>query len=167
MFNLLCAETNNKSFVDRIVNYCISSWNERATGFSVIATFANELRDLAPYDSCIVTMMDRMTGRIEVACARGEHRTEQRHRQIKMGEGVIGWVLENMQPIINGDPKLDFAEELQPFFKDYRTMIVVPVGGKTSDVRGAVSLYSRNLAQYAEEQVTLLSEAVELYAGSL
>lgn len=133
--------------------------------FTLTTTFADGLRELLPYDSCIVTQLDRASGQIDVACARGDHRTDQRLREISMGERVTGWVIENMKPVINSDPKLDFEEQLLPLFGNYQTMAVVPFGEVSGAVRGAVSLYSSNLKAYTAAQEMMLKEAVSLYGS--
>ena len=135
--------------------------------FTLTTTFVDELKEIVPYDSCIVTQLDRATGQIDVACARGEHRTDQRLREITMGGRVTGWVIENMQSVINSDPKLDFDDHLLPFFQNYRALAVVPFGEVTGAVRGAVSLYTHSQNSFTESQEMLLKEAASLYGGVL
>ncbi|HEX8069143.1 MAG TPA: HD domain-containing phosphohydrolase [Pyrinomonadaceae bacterium] len=137
-----------------------------ATQEEMLAAFARGLRALVPYDTCAVALARAETGDAAVAHAAGLHATALRNHAYTPGEGVTGWVLSNLRPFANTDPKLDFAPALATQFAGYRTLACVPVRGGRETL-GTITLYAQALAAYSVPQQKLLEAAAMILATAL
>ncbi|MBA2339782.1 MAG: HD domain-containing protein [Pyrinomonadaceae bacterium] len=147
--------------------YDLSQSLNAARGQSEITHhFTDKLNAVAPFDSCVVTLLKPGAGDAFVAHAEGHHAELLRERETKLGEGVTGWVLANHKPFCNTKPSLDLTTLPAAQAESYRTLAVFPImrGG---EIYGAVSLYSMSLAEYTTEHQRLLTEAASLLAAAL
>src|SRR5690606_9859772 len=96
----------------------------------------------------------------------GANQAELRSKTIAPGDGATGYVLESRQPVQNVDPALDFAFSLAEFGRDYTAMASLPLISNDALV-GAVSLYSRTIACYADEHIRLLETVSRIAADSI
>jgi hypothetical protein len=110
--------------------------------------------------------VDELTGEGRVVRASGRDASVLEGRGVPQGFGVTGWVLVNLKPLFNSDPRLDFPEDLAAHFQSYRTLAVAPVANDRA-LFGAVALYSASLAEYDVRRQHLLLEAANLFARSL
>jgi nitrate/nitrite-specific signal transduction histidine kinase len=127
--------------------------------------FMEQLSAIVPYETCAITLTSEATGDNMIAYAGGQHASLLRGRKIELGEGVTGWVIANRKPFCNTDPRLDLPSTLAEQFAPYRTLAVFLL--ITDTEVGAVALYSSALAEYSEDQQTLLKEAAALFSSSL
>jgi hypothetical protein len=132
----------------------------------VITAFVEGLRDIAPYDTCAVTLADALSGDYEITHAAGEHGASLVGRKVMPGEGVAGWVIANRHPFCNTDPRLDLPPTLAEKFASYRTLAIFPII-KGKELFGTVALYSSVLGEYSSNLQRLLSEATSLLALAL
>jgi putative nucleotidyltransferase with HDIG domain len=132
----------------------------------VISTWTMGLKAIVPYDSCTVTLAPSHTDDSIVAHAFGEHADLLRDRRVIPGEGVTGWVLANLQPFYNADPRLDLPPGLAAQCAAYRTLAACPILCD-GEMHGVVSLYSKTLTGYSDEHAQLLQEAARLLAAAL
>ncbi|MBC7910213.1 MAG: HD domain-containing protein [Pyrinomonadaceae bacterium] len=132
----------------------------------ILETFTDKLRDLAPFNTCSVTLVMPETGENIIMHAAGEHGAALIGRKITFGEGVTGWTMANRTSFCNTDPKLDFPPALAEKFADYRTLAAFPLI-KDKEVLGAVSLYSSEIGEYTNEHQQLIEEAAAFVATAL
>ncbi len=132
----------------------------------ILMAFVERLRDVAPYDTCAMTLADAESGDYSITHAAGEHGASLVGRTVMPGEGVSGWVIANRHPFCNTDPKLDLPPTLAEKFAAYRTLAVFPIM-KGKELYGTVALYSSVLGEYSPNLQRLLSEAAGLLALAL
>jgi diguanylate cyclase (GGDEF)-like protein/putative nucleotidyltransferase with HDIG domain len=128
--------------------------------------FTAKIRDLAPYDTCVVYLLEKGGDQAVAAHVDGANQAELRSKTIAPGDGATGYVLESRQPVQNVDPALDFAFSLAEFGRDYTAMASLPLISNDALV-GAVSLYSRTIACYADEHIRLLETVSRIAADSI
>lgn len=131
-----------------------------------IASLTRSLKAIVPYDSCTLTLTPPHSVDCVVAHADGEHAALLLGRRIVPGEGVTGWVLANLQPFYNADPKLDLPPALAAHCAAFRTLAACPILCDGA-MHGVVTLYSSALALYGDEHSHLLEEVAGLLAAAL
>jgi putative nucleotidyltransferase with HDIG domain len=136
------------------------------THAEVLAAFTNALRMLVPYDTCAISLVRPEGGDARVVHAAGLHAAALRGHVFAPGDGITGWVLSNLRPFANTDPKLDFPDALAAQFAAYRTLLVVPVEGQRT-AYGTLGLYSQARAAYTTAQQKLLEAAAMILATAL
>jgi diguanylate cyclase (GGDEF)-like protein len=79
-----------------------------------------------------------------------------RSLRIPMGQGLSGWVAENRQPILNGNPSVEpgYLNDSK-VFSTLRSALAVPLEG-ASGVIGVVSLYREGRDAFSTEEQVLL-----------
>ncbi|HEX3559244.1 MAG TPA: HD domain-containing phosphohydrolase [Pyrinomonadaceae bacterium] len=130
------------------------------------AAFVGRLGRVVPADTCALVRISAETGESRVALASGRNASLLEGRVVRHGSGVTGWVLANLKPLFNSDPKLDLPEDAAAHFKDYRTLAVAPVADDGA-LFGAIALYSATLHEYDARHGQLLCEAANIFARSL
>ncbi len=136
------------------------------THAEVLVAFTDALRTLVPYDTCAIALVRPEGGDARVAYAAGLHAAALRGHVFSPGDGITGWVLSNLRPFANTDPKLDFPDALAAQFAAYRTLLAVPVEGQRT-AYGTLSLYSQTRAAYTMAQQKLLEAAAMILATAL
>lgn len=132
----------------------------------VITALTRSLKAIVPYDACTITLTPPHRDDCVVAYADGEHAALLLGRHVVPGEGVTGWVLANLQPFYNADPKLDLPPGLAAHCAAFRTLAACPIRCDGA-MHGVVTLYSTTLARYEDEHSQLLEEAARLSAAAL
>ena len=127
-----------------------------------LSLFTEKISELAPYDTCVVYLIDKDARTATAKHVDGANKTELLNKTIAVGDGATGYVLETGQSVQNVDPALDFAFSDTDFSRDYIGMVSLPLIADETIV-GAVSLYSRSVACYADEHIRLL-DTVSLIA---
>lgn len=133
---------------------------------AVMASLTASLKSILPFDACTVTLTPPHRDECVVAHAFGEHAARLVGRSIIPGEGVTGWVLANLQPFYNADPKLDLPPGLAPHCASFRTLAACPILCD-GEMHGVVTLYSTALDRYGDEHSQLLEEVARLLAAAL
>jgi diguanylate cyclase (GGDEF)-like protein/putative nucleotidyltransferase with HDIG domain len=76
--------------------------------------------------------------------------------EIPIGQGLSGWVAENVKPILNGNPAVEPGYLNDPAtFSLLRSAISVPLEGLTGNV-GALTLYHREANAFTRDQLRVL-----------
>ncbi len=131
-----------------------------------LALLTEKVRELAPYDTCVVYLLDK-TG--ESAVARhvaGANQEDLLSKSVIPGEGATGYVLKARHSVQNVDPALDFAFSDAEFSRDYIAMASLPLVSDDGIV-GAVSLYSRTIACYSDEHIRLLETVARIATDAI
>ena len=130
------------------------------------AAFVERVARVVPADTCALVRVNEATGRGRVVRASGRGAALLEGRAVAHGSGVTGWVLANLKPLFNSDPRLDLPEDAAAHFEDYRTLAVAPVAEGRA-LFGAIALYSASLDNYDARLQRLLLEAAAIFARSL
>ncbi len=88
------------------------------------------------------------------------------HRRVKVGQGATGFALKTRQNVKNVDPDLDFSYSQIELTQMYSTLASVPLIAD-DDLIGAVTIYSRELAEYGEEHIRLLETISRIAADAI
>jgi DNA-binding PucR family transcriptional regulator len=100
--------------------------------------------------------------------------TEAAHRhfvnaiQLRLGEGLVGWVAYEREPVIledeaMKDPRFKPFDELQE--ERFKSALVVPILLNKLERVGVIALWSRRRAHFGAEHLEILSEVAALLAG--
>jgi putative nucleotidyltransferase with HDIG domain len=130
------------------------------------AAFVERIARVVPADTCALVRVNGATGRGRVVRASGRGAALLEGHAVAHGSGVTGWVLANLKPLFNSDPRLDLPEDAAAHFEDYRTLAVAPVAHERV-LFGAIALYSASLDNYDVRRQSLLLEAAAIFARSL
>ena len=129
----------------------------------IYSLFTKKIRELVPYDSCVVYLSDELRDEAVAVYAAGENRNELQGWKIRSGIGVTGVVLKKRKPISYTNPASDFNGFNGKFINEYKAMISLPLIADEK-LLGAVSLYSSVIENYGEEHSRLL-ETVSVIAS--
>jgi putative nucleotidyltransferase with HDIG domain len=130
------------------------------------AAFVERIARVVPAETCALVRVNEATGRGRVVRASGRGASLLEGRAVAHGSGVTGWVLANLKPLFNSDPRLDLPEDAAAHFEGYRTLAVAPVAEGRA-LFGAIALYSASLDKYDARRQRLLLEAAAIFARSL
>jgi diguanylate cyclase (GGDEF)-like protein/putative nucleotidyltransferase with HDIG domain len=119
-----------------------------------LSLFAMRLRKLVPYDSIAVFIPKG--GILMPEFVSGDNFRTLSSLAVPMGEGLCGWVAQNLKPIINGDPALeaDFTNAPKNT-TELRSALVVPLGGLTGLV-GILALYRAEVDAFTSDHLRVL-----------
>lgn len=140
-----------------------------------MAIFTGLLDSVIPFDpendTCVLYWLDDDHRMAQVEFAMGMQAEKFAGLYIKPGEGITGWTLANHNYFANTDPALDiFALELScregAGLSAYQTVAVFPVM-KGNDLLGALTLYSRTLKSFDDDQIDRLKRATALISDVL
>jgi diguanylate cyclase (GGDEF)-like protein/putative nucleotidyltransferase with HDIG domain len=152
------------SYVEQIklANREVFSLYELAREFSsslnlneTLDMFAAKIGEFVPYDTCIVYLLDETRRTATAAHVDGHSAEVLISRRIKVGQGATGFALDTIKTVENVDPALDFVYSQSELAGQYLTLAAVPL---TADDKliGAVTIYSRELEHYGQENIRLL-----------
>lgn len=152
------------AFVEKIklANQEVFNLYELAREFSAASSldetlklFADDLKKFVPFDSCAIYLMDSAHRTASAAYATGLDSESLVGRKLRLGQGATGYTLKTGETVKNAQPDLDFAHTDVQMVGRYSTLASVPMM-MDKRVIGAVTIYSKELKQYGEENIRLL-----------
>ena len=167
--------TRDPSYVEQIklANREVFNLYELAREFSSTVTlektlemFAKKVREVVPFNTCALYVLDPDTGFATAAHVEGENADMLSQRLIKSGQGATGFALKMGETVQNVDPDLDFTYSQTELIETYLTMASVPLiaGGK---LLGAVTIYSHKLESYGDDHIRLLETISRIAADAI
>ncbi|HEY1338567.1 MAG TPA: diguanylate cyclase [Bryobacteraceae bacterium] len=130
---------------------------ELGTSLSVdetLSVVAVRLRRMIPYDSIAVYIV--RDGALIPEYVNGEDFRFFSSLQIPMGMGLSGWVAENQQPILNGNPAVECGYLNDPKkFTLLRSALAVPLKGVNGTV-GVLTLYRLGKDAFSRDNLRIL-----------
>ncbi|MDX6578032.1 MAG: hypothetical protein QOE96_3985 [Blastocatellia bacterium] len=132
----------------------------------LMSVFSDKLSGIVSFDTCAVTMIAPDTGQMFVDHATGQNSQLIKGHRVILGEGITGWVIANRESFLSNDPCLDFPVTMTESFKSYKTLAAFPLM-KGDELYGALTVYSKTIAEYDKDQQKLLREAAAVLADSL
>ena len=158
------SEDGNRNYVEQIkrANREVFTLYELAKVFSsslnleeTLARFAGKLRELVPFETCLIYLFEERSQTARVVYAEGRNSAALRNKRIKPGDGATGVVLKNRETVRNVNPAMDFSFDSLENIEDYKVMISLPLVVDDCLI-GAVSLYSTELEGYEDEHLRIL-----------
>ena len=119
-----------------------------------LSVLSVRLRKLVPYDSMAVFLLK--DGRLVPELVSGDNFRLLSSLNIKVGDGICGWVAENRKPIVNGDPAIEAGYAPDPAkFTTQRSVLAVPLDG-LSGVVGVLAMYRSERDAFAADHLRIL-----------
>jgi diguanylate cyclase (GGDEF)-like protein/putative nucleotidyltransferase with HDIG domain len=119
-----------------------------------LSVLSIRLRKLVPYDSMAVFLLHN--DRLVPELVSGDNFRLLSSLNIKVGDGICGWVAENRKPIVNGDPNIEAGYDPDPAkFITQRSVLAVPLEG-LSGVVGVLALYRAEQDAFAVDHLRIL-----------
>ena len=131
-----------------------------------LSLFTKKVAEFVPFDTCIVYLLDETNEFATAAYVDGKNIIDLKGKQVKVGEGATGYVLETCKPVENVDPALDFTVTDVEIGQNYVAMASLPLLADEKLI-GAVSLYSSEIAIYEEEHLRLLETISRIAADAI
>jgi diguanylate cyclase (GGDEF)-like protein/putative nucleotidyltransferase with HDIG domain len=117
---------------------------------------SSRIKRFVPYSACVIYLVNS-DDRLLPNHVAGMYRDILEGVEIKLGEGVSGWVATNNKPLVNASPELDFPN-LELLARTFRSSLSVPLSTDTGVV-GVLTLYSDTSNNYTDQHLRLM-EAV-------
>jgi diguanylate cyclase (GGDEF)-like protein/putative nucleotidyltransferase with HDIG domain len=119
-----------------------------------LSVLAVRLKRLIPYDSIAVYAL--RDGRLIPEHVGGDNFRLFSSLQVPLGQGVSGWVAENLKPILNGNPLVEPGYVNDPSkFTTLRSVLAVPLEG-VNGVVGVLALYRAERDAFTKDHLRIL-----------
>jgi diguanylate cyclase (GGDEF)-like protein len=119
-----------------------------------MSMLAMRLRPLVPHHSMAIWV--RRDNVLAPAFVLGDDFRLFSSLEIPMGQGLSGWVAENLKPIVNGNPSVESGYLADPKkFSTLRSAIAVPLEGMNG-ATGVLALYHADRDAFSREHLRLL-----------
>lgn len=130
-----------------------------------LALLASKIRNLAPYDACAVYLLNSQTEMMSPYQAVGDYGNALEEIELKVGEGVTGWVAANRQTLINVSPAPDFSEN--PFLRSvFQSCLCLPLCIEDS-ILGVISLYAAVPNAFSDDHLRLMETITPQAASAI
>jgi diguanylate cyclase (GGDEF)-like protein/putative nucleotidyltransferase with HDIG domain len=126
---------------------------------AALSILVDKVGHVVPFDTCVVYLYDEVKGYAVAAHVAGINSIEFSKRCVAPGEGVTGFALANRTPTNQLHPSLDLIDSELEY--GYRSMASLPLY-KEQLLLGALSVYSRELQQYSDDQMRMLETVTKL-----
>ena len=121
------------------------------------------IKRFVPYSACAIYLVNSEDDRLLPHHVAGMYRDVLEGVEIKLGDGVTGWVAANNQPLMNVSPELDFPH-LEVLRKVFKSCLAIPLSVDASVV-GVITLYSDAPENYSDQHLRLM-EAVAPHSAT-
>lgn len=112
------------------------------------------LKRLIPYDTIAIYI--RREDKLHPDYVSGENLRLFTSLEIPIGQGLSGWVAENMKPILNGNPSVEAGYLNDPTkYSTLRSALAVPLSG-VSGLLGVLALYRAERDAFSKENLRIL-----------
>src|SRR6202034_1704614 len=118
-----------------------------------LSVLSMRLRKLVPYDS-IAVFVNR-NGWLLPELVSGENFRVLSSLNIRVGEGLCGWVAENCKPIINGNPEVEPGYVTDPKSSTLASALAVPLQG-LNGVVGVLAMYHSTQDAFTADHLRIL-----------
>ncbi|HYU78623.1 MAG TPA: HD domain-containing phosphohydrolase [Vicinamibacterales bacterium] len=126
-----------------------------------MALIASKLTSVVPFSSCVLFLYEPKSETLRCGFVSGVDAQAFPPMVIRSGEGLVGWVARNRQPLVNARPSSDFeAAGLSPRSTTLHSAIVVPLVANDRFV-AALALYHVQPDFYTDEHRRLLDRVTE------
>ncbi len=120
----------------------------------MLSVLSIRVKKMVAYDSLAVYIRNGDT--LRAAFVSGENYRLFSALEIPMGQGLSGWVAENLKPIVNGNPSVEPGYLNDPtMFSTLRSALAVPLEGKEGVV-GVLALYHAEKDAYSRDNLRVM-----------
>ncbi len=119
-----------------------------------LSQVASKIQTLIPFKTCSIYLLSAEYDRVLSCHASGDHADLLKGHEIRIGDGVSGWVAAQNQPLFNVAAAPDFKDHVF-LSSQYKGCLVSPLAIE-QNVMGVISLYSEDAAPYDSEQLSLM-----------
>jgi diguanylate cyclase (GGDEF)-like protein/putative nucleotidyltransferase with HDIG domain len=131
-----------------------------------VTLISNKLRAIVPFDTCIIFIVDDLSGKAISMHVSGDNAEHFERRRMSVGDGITGWVIANARSMCNSSPELDLVGLPDDVVRNYRGVLVSPLI-REDGAFGAITLYSKSRTSYTTEHVRLLESVAQHAASAL
>src|SRR5829696_2838207 len=131
-----------------------------------VTLVAARLRQIVPFDACVIYALDDKTGRAAPVFAAGEWSDYFSSRGVAAGEGITGWVVANARGMYHTPPELELAGAPAEVSAQVGDCISSPLV-REDGAFGAVTLFSKTAGAYTAEHLRLLDSVCLHTSGAL
>ena len=119
---------------------------------TILEHVGSGLRELIPHQAMAVYVPQGDT--MSIAHSAGQHKT-MLAREVRVGEGLVGWVAQNEQPIVNGNPTVErgFRGEIE---QALQAALAIPLKG-SGGLAGVLAFYQRQKDSFNTEHLRILT----------
>ncbi len=121
------------------------------------------IKRFVPYASCVIYLINSEDDRVIPHHVAGMYKTILEGVEIRLEEGVTGWVAAHKKPLCNVSPDPDFPN-LEALRSVFNSCLAVPLLVGTTVV-GVVTLYSNTRNAYTDEHIRLM-EAIAPHSAA-
>ncbi len=130
-----------------------------------LALLASKIRNLAPYDACAVYLLNSQTEMMSPYQVVGDYSSALEEIELKVGDGVTGWVAANRQTLINVSPAPDFSESR--FLRSvFQSCLCLPLCIEDS-ILGVISLYATIPNAFTDDHLRLMETITPQAASAI
>jgi diguanylate cyclase (GGDEF)-like protein/putative nucleotidyltransferase with HDIG domain len=115
---------------------------------------ATRIKRFVPYSACSIYLVNVEDDRVLPHHVTGMYHDLLEGVEIKLGEGVTGWVAANNEPLKNVVPQPDFPN-VKGLSDTFASCLAVPLA-IDKKVVGVITLYSDTAGNYTEEHLSLM-----------
>lgn len=133
---------------------------------AMLKLFAKKVSQLVPTDTCAVFLLNESREYASAAEVAGQNADVFLSKRIRPGEGATGFVLKNLEPVVNVNPDLDFSLSQLDLIQEYRTMASLPLVSDGGPV-GALSIYTSAIDAYEDEHIRVLTTVANIAARAI
>ena len=119
-----------------------------------LSQVASKIQTLIPFKTCSIYLLSAEYDRVLCCHASGEHADLLKGHEIRIGDGVSGWVAAQNQPLFNVSAAPDFKDHVF-LSSQFKGCLVVPLAIE-QNVMGVISLYSEDAAPFDSEQLSVM-----------
>ncbi len=128
-----------------------------------LALLASKILNLVPYDACAVYLLNSQTEMMSPYQVVGDYSQALEEIELKVGDGVTGWVAANRQTLINVSPAPDFPDN--PFLRSvFKSCLCLPLSIEER-ILGVISLYATRTNSFSDDHLRLM-ETISPQAAS-
>lgn len=117
---------------------------------SLAETILTRLRNMITYETGVIYLIDPKSGLVVPAHVEGAHGEALRRKTFRRGEGITGWVLENLKPMVNAKAEMDFFGADIEIGRQFQSATVYPLVAGENCI-GAITLYAREEHHFTME----------------
>jgi diguanylate cyclase (GGDEF)-like protein len=114
------------------------------------------ISEIIPADAISLMLIDPVTGDLVIKAAQGLSPETSKQTRLRSGQGLAGWVVDNMEPVLTADLSSDPRFTALPMTEKLEASLVVPLLAK-AQVLGVLNINNRfgNPLKFTTEQLQL------------
>lgn len=125
--------------------------------------------DLTNADAALVYLLDHKTNTLVLSASKNPHKKIMGHIQMKLGEGITGWVAREKKPVAIAENSA--SDNRFKFFADlpedtYQAFLSVPILTKKGVV-GVINIQHKTAHHHSENEINLLSAVGKIIGGAV